>query len=113
MHIEVCVLLIHLSLVLKKHIQALENVQRRATKLVPEIKALSYEQRLFQLSLPTLAYRRARGDNIMIETYKLFHRYDQEVVPDLGQVQGTTRGHSKKNYISLDQSQKNVRTLFM
>ena len=79
---------------LKKHIQALENVQRRATKLVPEIKALSYEQRLFQLSLPTLAYRRARGD--MIETYKLFHRYDQEVVPDLGQVQGTTRGHSKK-----------------
>ena len=65
---------------LKKHIQALENVQRRATKLVPEIKALSYEQsqKLFQLSLPTLAYRRARGD--MIETYKLFHRYDQEVV---------------------------------
>ena len=60
---------------------------------MPEIKALSYEQRLFQLSLPTLAYRHARGD--MIETDKLFHRYDQEVVPDLGQVQGTTRGHSK------------------
>ena len=71
---------------LKKHIQALENVQRRATKLVPEIKALSYEQMLFQLSLPTLAYRRARGD--MIETYKLFHRYDQEAIG--------------KNYISLD-----------
>ena len=50
----------------------------------------------FNFPSPTLAYRRARGD--MIETYKLFHRYDQEVVPDLGQVQGTTRGHSKKLY---------------
>ena len=64
---------------LKKHIQAIENVQRRATKLVPEIKTLSYEQRLSHLGLATLAYRRARGD--MIETYKLFNRYDDEVVP--------------------------------
>ena len=45
----------------------------------------------------------------MIETYKLFHRYDQEVVPDLGQVQGTTRGHSKKLYIprSFTEKRKN------
>ena len=96
---------------LKKHIQALENVQRRATKLVPEIKALSYEQRLFQLSLPTLAYRRARGD--MIETYKLFHRYDQEVVPDLGQVQGTTRGHSKKIYIPRSVTEKRKNSFYV
>ena len=60
---------------------------------MPEIKTLSYEQRLSHLGLPTLAYRRARGD--MIETYKLFNRYDGEVVPDLGRAEGTTRGQSK------------------
>ena len=45
---------------------ALENVQRRATKKIPGFKNMSYEDRLQKLKLPTLAYRRKRGD--MIET---------------------------------------------
>jgi hypothetical protein len=49
----------------------LEKVQRRATKLVPEIRNMTYPQRLRELKLPSLVYRRARGD--MIETYKLLH----------------------------------------
>ena len=46
---------------LMKHIEAIENVQRRATKLIPCIKDLDYESRLRRLRLPTLAYRRVLG----------------------------------------------------
>ena len=55
----------------KEYIKSIEDVQRRATKLVPEIKHLSYEKRLMELNLPTLVYRRLRGD--MIELYKITH----------------------------------------
>ena len=54
---------------LVKQIKAIESVQRRATKLVPNIKHLSYKDRLTALKLPTLEYRRKRGD--MILTYKI------------------------------------------
>ena len=37
--------------------------------MVPEIKNLSYPERLKYLRLPTMAYCRARGD--MIEVYKI------------------------------------------
>jgi hypothetical protein len=49
--------------------QAIENEQRRTTKLVPSLKNLEYKDRLRKLKLPTLKYRCLRGD--MIETYKL------------------------------------------
>ena len=49
----------------------LENVQRRATKLIPELRDRDYEDRLRILKLPSLYYRRARGD--MIEAYKFTH----------------------------------------
>ena len=54
-----------------KHIEAIEKVQRRATKQLPGMKDLSYQERLKILKLPSLVYRRTRGD--MIETYKLLH----------------------------------------
>ena len=38
--------------------QAIEKIQRRATKLIPELKHDPYQERLFKLSLPSLAYRR-------------------------------------------------------
>ena len=47
-----------------KYIESIEGVQRRATKMVPELKKLSYPERLKCLRLPTMAYRRARGDMI-------------------------------------------------
>ena len=49
----------------------LENVQRRATKLIPELIERGYEDRLRTLKLPSLYYRRERGD--MIEAYKFTH----------------------------------------
>ena len=54
-----------------KHKIALENIQRRATKELPGMRDLSYIKRLKLLKLPTLAYRRLRGD--MIELYKIIH----------------------------------------
>ena len=41
----------------------------RLTKLIPGFKSLSYEERLQKLKLPTLKYRRLRGD--MIEVCKI------------------------------------------
>ena len=52
-----------------KFIESIESVQRRATKLIPKIKNLTYPERLKALNLPTLSYRRIRGD--MIEVYKI------------------------------------------
>ena len=59
-------------------IEKLEKVQKRATKLVLSVKKLKYEDRLRQLNLTTLKYRRLRGD--MIETFKIFNGiYDTNV----------------------------------
>ena len=65
----------------RKLIDMLENVQKRATKLVDGFGALEYEERLRRLELPTLVYRRARGD--MIEAFKHFHSYDPTLIPDV------------------------------
>ena len=62
---------------LRKWIDMIENVQRRASKMVPCLSDLSYKQRLEALKLPTLQYRRYRGD--MIEMFKLSHGYYDEV----------------------------------
>ena len=65
--------------------------------MVPTLKNLTYEERLRKLGLPTLAYRRARGD--MIETYKILSgRYDEEVSQDIFVLQEgqRTRGHTKR-----------------
>ena len=65
---------------LMKHVHDLERTQRRVTKLIPNLKDKSYEERLKALKLPTLAYRRLRGD--VIETYKYTHSiYKVEVLP--------------------------------
>ena len=50
-----------------KDIELLEQVQHRATKLIPEISHLSYHKRLKHLNLSTLELRRHRGD--LIETF--------------------------------------------
>ena len=57
-------------------------IQKRATKLVISLKKLSYKDRLMQLNLHTLKYRRLRGD--MIEVYKIIRQiYDSSVAPNL------------------------------
>ena len=49
----------------------IEGVQQQATRMVPELKELEYEERLERMESTSLRYRRARGD--MIDTYKYTH----------------------------------------
>ena len=83
---------------LLKDIRTVENVQRRATKMLPGMKHLSYEERLRLLHLPTLAFRRTR------DTYKLTSgKYDKEVGAHILKMLDTdsavTRGHSSKLFL--------------
>ena len=50
----------------------IEQVQRRATNLIPSLTNLPYEQRLKKLNLPSIAFRQLRGD--MIQVYKYLSR---------------------------------------
>jgi hypothetical protein len=78
---------------LKKDVKTIEDVQRRATRQVPELKGLTYSERLKKLRLPTLAFRRLRGD--MIDVYKITHgllRVDPETILPPNRHRNT-RGH--------------------
>ncbi len=84
------------SPVYKKDIVTVENVQRRATKKIPSLKGLEYNERLQKLGLPTLRYRRIRGE--MIEVFKMLNVYDDQVdnILDRPEATASTRGHSFK-----------------
>ena len=56
---------------LKKDIIEIENIQRHFTKKIKGMKNKTYEERLSKLKLPSLTYRRLRGD--LIEVYKIVH----------------------------------------
>ena len=78
----------------EKDSKRLENVQRRATKLVPQLRNLDYVSRLKALNLPSLLYRRQRGD--MIEVFKYTHNYDINPNPLPLHHGSVTRGHNFK-----------------
>ena len=77
-------------------IQTLEKVQKGATKLIRSSKTLPYKERLIHLRLPTLKFRRLRGD--MIEVFKILNGYyDENTIPNLPRNLDTrTRGNSLK-----------------
>ena len=65
--------------------------------MVPELKELPYEERLQKLKLPSLAYRRSRGD--LIEAFKILtDKYDPECTRGLFTMRESegTRGNSRK-----------------
>ena len=57
--------------VYEKDGKLLDGVQRRATKMVPDMKNYDNADRLKKLALPSLSYCRKRGD--MIDVYKYTH----------------------------------------
>ena len=78
-------------------IALIERVQKRATKMISSCKKMRYIDRLKYLNLPTMKFRRLRGD--MIETYKILNGfYDtDDVVPSLPRnYDSRTRGNSLK-----------------
>jgi hypothetical protein len=82
----------------KRDVVLLEKVQHRATRILPELRKLSYEERLRKMQLPSLVYRRLRGD--MIEVYKYLHGiYKVSGDPILTLLESAgmvTRGHDYK-----------------
>ena len=80
----------------KKDIDTLERIQRRATKIIPELRDLSYEERLKECGLTTLETRRLRGDQI--EVFKILNGYeniDRNMFFSLKK-DSRTRGHEVK-----------------
>ena len=74
----------------------IEKVQRRATKLIPEIRHLPHDKRLRTLKLPSLQHCSRRGD--IIQTYKILNeidRIDSTIFFELNAA-SVTCGHSQK-----------------
>ena len=58
---------------MKGDIFELEKVQKRAFRMIGDMKNLSYEERLQKLNIQSLESRRTRGD--MIDTYKYLNGF--------------------------------------
>ena len=75
-------------------IDMLEKIQRRATKLIPGLRDLRYEERLKECGLTTLETRRLRGDQI--EVFKILNGYeniDSNIFFEIKESK-ITRGHN-------------------
>ena len=82
---------------LRRNINKIENIQRNYSKNITGMKHLDYEARLRALMLPSLEYRRVRGD--MIEVYKILNNiYDPITTSSLLTLDtnNKTRGHNFK-----------------
>jgi len=94
-----------------KDIKCLEDVQRRATRMVEGFRKLDYEERLQRLGLTTLEQRRKRGD--LIETYKLLtgkEKIDYQQFFEKNTSRYNLRGHSMK--LKQKQCSRDVRKNF-
>ena len=95
----------------KKDIECLEQVQRRATKLINGFKNLSYENRLKRLKLTTLEKRRLRGD--LIETFKIItgrEKVDKREFFEISNNTHNLRGHQYK--LSVKRKRLTIRSTF-
>ena len=79
---------------LRKDIDMLEKIQRRATKLIPGLRDLRYEERLKECGMTTPRNAKIKGDQI--EVFKILNGYeniDYNIVFEIKQSK-ITRGHN-------------------
>jgi len=93
-HLEYCIQV--WSPYLRKNIECLERVQRRATKLLGSLRKKPYAERLKALQLTTLEKRRLRED--LIETYKIVK--NKENIDSAHFFEFTDTGHDLRNCLS-------------
>ena len=93
-HLEYC---IHFwTPVNVKDADMLEKVQRRATKMIPNLRNLSYEERLERLGMFSLRHKRLRD---MIEMFKMIHGFDKANLEKLFYIDED--GRRRKNILFL------------
>ena len=99
-HLEYCVSIWYP--LLKKDEELIENVLRRATKLIPGIYDKPYKECLAAIKVPSMRYRRMEGDMILV--YKILRGGNQSL-RDLFMIsESRTRGHNFKLYKPLVQT---------
>ena len=92
-----------------KDIDKLERIQKAATRWVPELRELSYKDRLKKLNLPSLEARRTRGEYITL--YKCMTKMIEIDIKDFTPTsEVTTRGNSMK--IQKKRGDKDARKYF-
>ena len=78
---------------LRKDVLALEEIQRRFTRMIPGMKGLSYEEQLRNLAPYSMEFKSMRGDQV--ETYRILRGLDrvdvERMFPLVGETR--TRGH--------------------
>jgi len=80
---------------LSKDINLVQGVQRRGTKLIKDIKHLSYDERLENLGLSSLTTRRVTSD--LIQSFKIINGIDKvDKSLFFESDSGGRRGHSSK-----------------
>jgi len=81
---------------LKKDIDSIEKVQRRATKLVKGLKNKSYEERLQALGITSLKKRRIRED--LTQVFRIVRSFDKIKFEELFELDNggghVLRGHN-------------------
>ena len=107
-YLEYCVQARSYFLVKDKNI--LEKMQRRATKLVPELQYMLYEDRLSSLGLTTLEDRHIRGD--MTEMYKILHGVESVPYNAFFVLRNCTGLRSHFFCVQVERSRLNVRKKF-
>ena len=92
-HLEYCSLV--WSPYLKKDILSIEKVQRRVTKTIPSISALTYEERLKRTGLISLENRRLRAD--LLEVFKILKGFVKvDPATHFSMSDRRSRGHTLK-----------------
>ena len=76
----------------------IEAVQRRATRMIPNLKDKNYSERLRILKLPSIKYRQLRGD--LIQTYKIITNIENVNCSDFFEIResSNTRNSHLKLY---------------